>query len=147
VSSSTLLRRGEAWDNQVMVLVAAVRAAIRGVGVFALILGATTWLGGAARMSSPSYAAAVALANRLNVAPATLWGSTLMAAGVLVLLCRRTRVVGMLLVASWCLFFALSLLISALANPRAGLTGVVVYAFVGVMVAGLASVKHAGLLK
>lgn len=143
---TTICQQQRTCDNRVTVLITAISAAIRGVGIFALVLGWVTWLGGAQRMSAPSYIVAVQLAQRVGISPEILWGASLMLAGVLVLAHPRTRVYGLVLVAAWCLIFALSLLAAAVARPTAGLTGPIIYTFVAVMVTGLAGVKRSGLL-
>lgn len=128
-----------------MTLARAVAAAIRGCGVWAIIFGFIIVLGGEQRMAAPSFAVIRGVAEVVHGSPAHVWGISLAASGLLVIM-PRTELVGLLLVSTWCVLFGMGALAAAVADPTAAVTGPCVYFYVGLMLAGLIAVRRAGLV-
>jgi hypothetical protein len=99
-------------------------------------LGVAMILGGPERFSSPGFATA-----RLVPGGVYAWGGMLAAAGAVTLLgihlqwARRTVMAGMALEGCWFAFFALTLAIAALHDPKVAVTGPVIYALVSMICA------------
>lgn len=127
-----------------MNLARAVGAAIRGVGVFGIVFGFVVVLGGDQRMSSPAFMFVRATADLVDCSPSQLWGISVAVAGLLVLV-HRTQLLGLYLVALWCLLFGMAAFISAVQHPDASVTGPMIYGFVAVMISGLIGVRWTGL--
>lgn len=107
----------------------AVQAMARWTLTVAIGLGVLIVLGGDARFSEPSYAAAL----RYPYAPES-WGVILLLIGTAGLVTSlwgwlRPTAVALFLVAAWCLFFGFSFASTAADNPHAGTTGAPIYGF------------------
>jgi hypothetical protein len=92
-------------------------------GATAILYGLLVWVGGPVRWSNPVY-------RIVNVVPGSpyTWGSVILAAGALIITGsfaghHRTRVVGLYLMAAWCLIFAGCFFILAVFDKHAPLTG------------------------
>lgn len=95
-----------------------------GLAALSLLLGAVLTFGAPARTSSPSFAIAAQLL------PIRLWGALfLLAAAAVALLARRgwAGILTLHATAGLYAFWALAFTLAALADPRAALTGAVVY--------------------
>jgi hypothetical protein len=118
------------------------QAITRLIGTYAILQGIVIIIGGRERWSGKSFAVALTVPG----APAT-WGVVLMLCGLLTLLGTFVRVrlagprvalVGTMGIAAWCLFFAASLLLTALADHRASTTGIGTYLLFAILAAILA---------
>lgn len=127
-----------------MTLARAVSLAVLGIGVWAVLFGLVLIAGGQERMQAPSFAVIRGAAAMLGADPSHLWGLTVAAGGLLVLV-RRTEVAGLFTVATWCILFGLAASAAAFGDPSAAVTGPGVYGLVAVMISGLIAVRLSGL--
>lgn len=118
----------------------AVQAMARGILTLGAILGTLIVIGGRARWSSPSYE----IALTYPYAPAS-WGIVLGIASVIGIVGSvygklRVVAVALHLFAMWCVFFDISFIQTATANPNAATTGIPVYFgfAIGAVVLGVA---------
>lgn len=119
-----------------------IRVAIRGVGLYGLILGAGTWIGGDIRMMGPSYRTTVDFAEAVGGAPAVVWGASAFVFGVLALApFRKASMCGLFGIVVWSAFLAISHLVSANIEPLAGVSGIFGHGFISLVVLGLFVVR------
>ncbi len=108
-----------------LLLVRVTRVVLGCVGVG---LGFVLVVGGKSRFAGP----ALAIAREVPGAQYT-WGVTAWCCGLIILLGSARKLwrmieTGQLLLGVWCMFYSILILAAALKDPRAGLTGGVVYA-------------------
>ena len=110
-----------------------VRLSTRVIGACGVLLGLVLILGGHERFQAPSFATARSVPGQYLT-----WGALAGAAGAAVLIASIRRAWTALVWAQsalgvWCLFFAGGVLIAAVRDPRAALTGFVTYTAVGLV--------------
>lgn len=119
--------RGHPLPAPVGIYLLLVRTARWTLAVLAVLLGLALIAGGPARFGAPSMYVA-----RQVPGEHVTWGAFIAAAGLAVVVGKLTErwplvEAGMFAIGLWCWFFAVTLAVSALREPKAALTGLVVY--------------------
>ena len=115
-----------------------VRWACVAAGIYAVLTGVATMLGGDMRFEGVSYSAHRMVSQSLGWSPAVLWGGTVLLVGLLALAPhRKATLCGLYGIAAWSLLLSLGFLRSLNIEPLAGVSGVFAHAFIATMLMAL----------